>query len=54
MRRTVFFTGAIKLVNDGYNNKVIDESNNGILDEFTDTLEGAIQFVIKTYDVHVK
>ena len=54
MRKTVFFTGAIKLVNEGYNNKIIDESNNEILDEITDTLQGAIQFVIKTYGEKVK
>lgn len=54
MSKVVFFTGNIKLVNDGYNNKIIDLSNNGLLDEITDTLEGAIQFVIKTYGTNVK
>lgn len=53
-KKTVFFTGAIKLVNDGYNNKVVDLSNNSILDELTDTLQGAIQFVIKKYGVKIK
>ena len=54
MIKIVFFTHGIKLVNEGYNNKVIDQSNNGILDEITDTLQGAIQFVIDTYGAYIK
>ena len=54
MKKTVFFTHNIKLENNGYNNKVIDLSNNGVLDEITDTLQGAIQFVVKTYGATVK
>ena len=51
---TVFFTHNIKLVNNGYNNKIIDTSNNDVLDEITDTLQGAIQFVKDTYGAFIK
>ena len=54
MKKVVFFTGGIKLVNDCYTNKIIDESINGILDEFTGTLEDAIQYVTIEYGSKVK
>ena len=54
MKRTVFFTNAIKLVNNGYNNKIVDEATNRILDEITDTLVGAVEFVVKNYGAKVK
>lgn len=45
MKRVVYFQKVIKLENDGYNNKIIQ--NNEILEEITDTLVGAKSYIIK-------
>lgn len=47
MKKVVNFTKDIKLVNDGYNNKIIYGLNNEILEEITDTLVGAKNYIIK-------
>ena len=54
MKYTVFFKCGIKLVNDGYTNKIIDESINAILDEFTGTVQDAVQYVCIEYGTKVK
>ena len=51
MKRVVYFTKGIKLLNDGYNNKII---KNEVLEELTDTLIGAIGYVIKNYKVEIE
>lgn len=45
MKRVVYFQKGIKLENDGYNNKIIQ--NNEILEEITDTLVGAKGYIKK-------
>lgn len=50
MKRVVYFQKDIKLENDGYNNKIIQ--NNEILEEITDTLVGAKSYIIKNYNVN--
>lgn len=45
MKRVVHFQKNIKLENDGYNNKIIQ--NNEILEEITDTLVGAKDYIKK-------
>nr|DAX42006.1 MAG TPA: hypothetical protein [Caudoviricetes sp.] len=50
MKRVVYFQKGIKLENDGYNNKIIQ--NNEILEEITDTLVGAKAYIKKNYDVN--
>lgn len=52
MKRVVYFTKGIKLVNDGYSNKIIKK--NELLDEITDTLTGAVNHVIKNYKVEIE
>ena len=52
--KIVFFTHEIKLVNEGYNNKIIDTTNNEVMDEITDTLQGAVRFVIEKYGASLK
>ena len=52
MKKVVYFQNGIKLENDGYNNKIIYEPNNEILEEITDTLVGAKDYVIKNYNVN--
>jgi len=47
--KQVYFSKGILLENEGYKNEVI--CADGVLDNFTDTFEGAIQFVIKKYGV---
>lgn len=49
MKIVVYFQKDIKLENDGYNNKIIQ--NNEILEEITDTLVGAKAYIKKNYDV---
>lgn len=49
MIRTVYFKGNIVLKNNGFHNVVIDRNIADVLDEFTDTFENAIQYVITTY-----
>ena len=49
---TVNITDEIKLVNNGYNNKIIDDSNNNIIEEFTDTLNNALTYATKKYDIN--
>lgn len=49
MKIVVYFQKVIKLENDGYNNKIIQ--NNEILEEITDTLVGAKGY-IKNYNVN--
>lgn len=51
MKVVVNFTKDIKLVNDGYNNKIIYGLNNEIVEEITDTLVGAKNYIIKKYKV---
>lgn len=51
MKKVVNFTKDIKLVNDGYNNKIIYGLNNEIVEEITDTLVGAKNYIIKKYNV---
>ena len=50
MKRVVYFQKDIKLENDGYNNKIIQ--NNEILEEITDTLVGAKNYIKKNYKAH--
>lgn len=50
MKRVVYFQKGIKLENDGYNNKIIQ--NNEILEEITDTLVGTKSYIIKNYNVN--
>lgn len=50
MKRVVYFQKGIKLENDGYNNKIIQ--NNEILEEITDTLVGAKSYIMKNYNVN--
>lgn len=50
MKRVVYFQKGIKLENDGYNNKIIQ--NNEILEEITDTLVGAKSYIIKNYNAN--
>ena len=49
MKKVVYFQKGIKLENDGYNNKIIQ--NNEILEEITDTLVGAKGYIKKNYNV---
>lgn len=49
MKKVVYFQKDIKLENDGYNNKIIQ--NNEILEEITDTLVGAKGYIKKNYNV---
>lgn len=51
MKKVINFTKDIKLVNDGYNNKIICGLNNEIVEEITDTLVGAKNYIIKKYNV---
>jgi hypothetical protein len=51
MKKVVNFTKDIKLVNDCYNNKIIYGLNNEIVEEITDTLVGAKNYIIKKYNV---
>lgn len=51
MKKVINFTKDIKLVNDGYNNKIIYGLNNEIVEEITDTLIGAKNYIIKKYKV---
>ena len=49
--KTIKFTGGLKLVNNGYNNKVIHCSTGVMLKEFTDTIQGAVKYIKETYNV---
>lgn len=50
MKRVVYFQKDIKLENDGYNNKIIQ--NNEILEEITDTLVGQKATSKKNYNAN--
>lgn len=50
MKRVVYFQKGIKLENDGYNNKIIQ--NNEILEEITDTLVEAKGYIKKNYNAN--
>lgn len=45
MKKVINFTKDIKLVNDGYNNKIIYGLNNEIVEKITDTLVGAKKII---------
>ena len=50
MKRVAYFQKGIKLENDGYNNKIIQ--NNEILEEITDTFVGAKGYIKKNYNAN--
>lgn len=51
--KTIKFTSGLKLINNGYNNKVIHCATGVILKEFTDTIQGAVKYIKETYNAQI-